>query len=233
MATSGSTDWSLNRDQVITGALRKLAVLPSGGTPTAAQVADAKDALNAIVKNLQAKGMPLWKITSTSFTVAAGTASYTIGVSQTINVPKPLRVLQAHRVTTGAENTPITIINRYDYNNLPRENVEGTPVQLYYQPLRTTGVIKLWPIPDDSTTEITIQYQAMFEDMDSATDDFDFPSEWIQPLVYILAWSLAPEYGTPIPDRTKLEAEAKYWQEEALSMLTEEGSLFIQPDRRC
>lgn len=232
MATSGSTDWTLNRDQVITGALRKLGVLPSGGTPTAAQVADCKDSLNAIVKNLQAKGMPLWKITSTTFTTVDGTAEYTIGDGEDVDAPKPLRVHQALRITSGAENVPLQVLNRYDFNNLPNELSEGVPVQLYYQPLRTTGTIRLWPIPTDSTTEIVIHYQAMFEDMDGATDDFDFPSEWIQPIIYLLAWSMASEFVIPLPDRKVLEAEAKYWLEEALSMMSEEGSIFFQPDRR-
>lgn len=230
MATSGSTDWTLNRDQVITSALRKLAVLPSGGSATAAQISDAADALNAIVKAFQADGMPLWKITSHTFTVTSGTADYSIGVGQTLNTSKPLKVLQAFYIQSGGENTPMNVYNRYDYNDLPRELATGTPINLYYQPGRINGTINLWPIPNDSTTEIEIHYQSMFEDMDSASNDFDFPSEWVQALIYALAWSLAPEYGIPPTDRGILQAEAKYWHEYVLSMGGEEGSLFMQPD---
>lgn len=229
MATSGSTNWSLNRDQVITGALRKLAVLPSGGTPTAAQISDAAAALNALVKVMQADGMPLWKITSHTFTVTDGTATYNIGTGMTLNTSKPLRVLQATRTPSGGENIPLNVVNRYDFNNYPQNDADGPPVNLYYQPLNTYGVIKLWPTPDDSTTTVTIHYQAMYEDMDSATDDFDFPSEWIQALIYMLAWSMAPEYSIPPTDRKTLSEEARYWHNYALSMGTEEGGLFFQP----
>jgi hypothetical protein len=231
VATSNSTDWSLNRDQVISSALRKLGVLPSGGTPSAAQVSDATDALQALVKAFQADGMPVWKITSQSFTVVDGTASYTVGPSQTINCPKPLRILQAFRTPTGGVNTPLTVINRYDFNILPNTGAEGEPVDLYYQPLRTTGTIRLWPIPDNSTTSITFHYHSPYEDMDSASNDFDFPSEWIQALIYNLAWSLAPEYGIPPLDRGILQKEADYWHQYALSTGTEEGSIYIQPYR--
>lgn len=232
MATSGSTDWTLNRNQVITGALRKLAVLSSGGTPTSAQITDAAETVNALVKILQAKGMPLWRITSKDFTTTSGTSSYTIGVSQTVNAPKPIRVHQAFRTMSSGVNTPLMVENRYDFMNLPvSTSITGTPVTLYYQPLRTTGTIKLWPIPDDSTTTITMHYQTPFEDMDGAFDDFDFPSEWILPLIYLTAWTLCPEYGIPTMDRLQLEKEAKYWQDEALSGMTEEGSIFFQPDR--
>jgi hypothetical protein len=229
MATSGSTNWTLNRDQVITGALRKLAVLPSGGTPTAAQVADATDALNALVKTFQADGMPLWKITSYSFLTVIGTSTYTIGVGQTLNTSKPLRVLQAFYTPANGNNTPMTIYNRYDYKLFPQDTSTGTPVSLYYQPLNTTGVINLWPTPVDATTSITIHYQQMYDDMDTSVDNFDFPSEWIQPLIYNLAWALAPEYGIPPNDRNILAKEAQYWHDYALSMGAEEGSMFLQP----
>jgi hypothetical protein len=204
-------------------------VLPSGGTPSANQIADANDALNALIKAFHADGMPLWKITSYTFTVTSGTASYTIGPSQTLNTVQPLKVLQGFYTLTGGDNTPLNVYNRYDFMNLPQDNSSGTPVNLYYQPLRTTGVIQLWPTPDDSTTEITIHYQAPFEDMTTSTDDFDFPPYWIQALIYNLAWALAPEYGIPPADRNLIAGEAKFWKDQALSYGSEEGSLFLQP----
>jgi hypothetical protein len=231
MATSNSTDWSLNRDQVISSALRKLGVLPSGGTPSTAQVNDATDALQALVKAFQADGMPVWKVTTTSFSTVAGTYIYTVGPSQTVNCPKPQRVLQAFRIPTGKPNIPLNVYTRFDFNNLPQaSSITGTPVNLYYQPLRATGTIYLWPIPDSVTT-IAIHYTSPYEDMDASANDFDFPSEWIQALIYNLAWSLAPEYGIPPLDRGILQKEADYWHQYALSMGTEEGSLYIQPYR--
>ncbi len=229
MATSGSTDWTLNRDQVITGALRKLAVLGSGATPSSAQTSDASEALNALVKAFHADGMPLWAITNYTFTQVSGTSDYIIGPSETLDTPTPLKVLQAWRVVLGTSNAPLNVYNRYDFNNLPNTST-GIPVNLYYHPLSTTGIVKLWPTPDDSTTTITIEYQRPFEDMDSASDDFDFPPYWIQALIYNLAWSLAPEYGLPPTDRGILAKEAMYWKEQALSYGSEEGSMYLQPD---
>lgn len=231
MATSGSTNWSLNRNQVITAALRKLGVLPSGGTPSAAQISDASDALNAIVKAFQADGMPLWRITSKSFDTVASTSSYNIGVSQTIaTVGKPLVVIQAFCTPTDSDSIPMNVYNRYDFNMLPTDSSEGVPINLYYQPLNTYGVIKLWPTPPDATYEITVHYQTQYEDMDGASDDFDFPSEWMQAIIYNLAWALAPEFGIPPTDRGLLMKEAEYWHNYVLSMGSEEGSIYIMPD---
>lgn len=232
MPTSGTTSWKLNRDQVITAALRKLGVLPSGGSPSGNQTNEANDSLNALVKTLQADGMPLWKISSQTFTVTSGTASYTVGPSQTINCPKPLKILQALTTPSGGVNTTMNIYNRYDFNELPNtSDFTGEPTTLYYQPGNTTGTITLWPIPDNSTTSITFHYHSPYEDMSSATDDFDFPSEWMTPLIYLLAWMMAPEYGIPPQDRMLLQKEAEYWHQYALSMGSEEGSFFVRPER--
>jgi hypothetical protein len=228
MATSGSASWTLTRSQVITGALRKLAVLPSGGAPTTAQTSDAVDALQAIVKAFQVDGMPLWAIVSKTFTATTNVASYTIGPGATVaTLGMPLKVIQAWYTPSGGNNTPMEVIPRYDYNQLPRSAADvGTPIQLYYQPGITTGTISLWPIPNNSTTTISVDYTTPYEDMNNATDTFTFPSYWMQALIYNLAWSLSPEYGIPINDRNQLAGEAKYWHQEALSYGSEEGSFY-------
>jgi hypothetical protein len=173
--------------------------------------------------------MPVWKMTTVSFTTTAGTSSYNIGVGQTLNYPRPLSVVQAWYAPSGSNNTPMTVYNRYDYQILPN-SAQGTPINLYYQQLRATGTIKLWPTPADSTTTITVDYQSLYEDMNSATDDFDFPPYWIQPLIYLLAWTLSPEYGISPMDREELKKDALYWKDQALALSGETESLFLQPN---
>lgn len=62
MATSGSTDFSVDRDSIITEALQLCGVVPEGGTPTANQLSDSARTLNMLVKNLQVKGFNLFTI---------------------------------------------------------------------------------------------------------------------------------------------------------------------------
>lgn len=234
MPTSNSYDWKLNRSQVITAALRKLAVLPSGGTASSAQLSDGGEALNALLKAFHADGMPLWAITSYSFTTTSGTNSYTLGVGQTLDTVAPLKVIQAFKSLPGEAQTPLNIYTRYDFMNLPSlSTITGTPISLYYQnngDATQTGIVKLWPIPNDSTTSVTIHYQRPFTDMDGATDDLDFPNYWTQAIIYNLAWALAPEFGIPPTDRNILAQEARYWKDQALGYGTEEGSLFFSPE---
>lgn len=101
MSTSGTTTWKLNRNEIISAALRKLGVLSGGSSPETYQITDATQALNAMIKGFETDGMPLWSIKSYTFTVTSGTAAYNIGVGQTFNTAKPLKVIQP-----GVTKTP-------------------------------------------------------------------------------------------------------------------------------
>ena len=230
MSTSGTTVWKLNRDQIITAALRKLGVVSGGSTPETYQITNGAEALNALVKRLEADGMPLWAIKTYSFTTVAGDADYPIGPGQLYNTAKPMRIFQAWRSDSASSNVPLNIYTNYNYDLLPLANSSGTPVNLYYQPMRDYGMVNLWPKPADATITINIRYQAPFEDFSASTDDLDFPSEWTAAVVYLLAVSLAPEYGVPLQDRQLLKKEADELHASALMFGTEEGSFFFQPD---
>lgn len=231
MSTSGTSTWSLKRDAVINSALRKLSVLSGGSSPAAYEVSNAAEALNAMIKGFQADGMPVWAIKEYTFTTVAGTGTYNIGTGQTLNTPMPLKVVQAYRIEqSGAVNVPMLVYNHYDYNLLPVNAASGEPVNIFYQPLSTYGTIKLWPTPADATTTVTLTYQRPFEDMTTATDDFDFPPYWTEALIYGLAWRLSGEYGTPVSDRQILQKEAEFFHGQALSFGTEEGSMYFMPD---
>jgi len=230
MSTSGTTTWSLQRDAVINGALRKLSVLSGGSTPEAFEITNAAEALNAMIKGFQADGMPVWAIKKFTFTMVNGTPAYSIGVGQTLNTPMPLKVLQAYRNQANSVNVPMNIYTNYNYNILPLTVSSGVPINLYYQPQSVVGIVNLWPIPSDSTTTITLVYQRPFEDMVASTDDFDFPSYWTEALIYGLAWRLSGEYGMPIQDRGVLSKEAEFFHQQALGFGQEEGSMYMQPD---
>ncbi len=231
MSTSGTTVWSLKRDAVIAAALRKLAVLSGGSVPEAYEITQASEALNAMIKGFQVDGMPVWAIKEYTFSTVVDAESTNIGVGQTLDTPMPLKIVQAYRrETSTATNIPLNIYTHYDYNLLPVTATAGEPVNLFYQPFSTYGTIRMWPKPIDTTTTITIIYQRPFEDMTSATDDFDFPAYWTEALIYGLAWRLAPEYGLPLMDRQNMAKEAEYFHNQAMSYGTEEGSMFFMPD---
>lgn len=233
MSTSGNTIYQVGRDVIITAALRKLAVLAKGQTPDAQDINDASIALNMLVAEFRVAGMPLWARKSYTFNPVAGQKTYQIGLGKTFNVPYPLHVLQAYRQdSTSATKIYMEVISNFNFNLYPT-NSGGTPIQLNYQPFINYGEINLWPVPDSSATNstVTIVYQSPFQYFDSSTDTMDFPEEWYNALVYNLALNLAPEWAIPLEDRKMLKAEAQEHLQNALSNGTEDGSLFVQPQR--
>lgn len=236
MTTSGSTLWELNRNQLIEAALRKFQGYAKGQTPDADDYIVGTIALNAVTAELQTIGMPLWARNEYTFPLVSGQSAYTIGVGQSINTPFPLKVQQAVLINTSNLSTlDMEIITIYDYNQLSPLNSSGTPVQICYQPLVNYGTITVWPTPDaTASTDNTVKliYQRPFDDFVDNTDTLDFPKEWHQTIIYKLAASLAPEWGTPLADTQALAAQAEKHLETVLAFGTDESSFYFQVDRR-
>ena len=57
-----SSTYTINRDQIISLALKKLGVLEVGSTPDAETIAGANMSLNLLVKQLNTEGLKLWKV---------------------------------------------------------------------------------------------------------------------------------------------------------------------------
>ena len=232
MSTSGDVSWTLTIGNLVQAALRKLAVISDGSTPTDNQIYAAQEAANALVASLMAEGMPVWQMVTASFTTSPGVTTYPAPSGTPLPVGMPMKVVQAWRQTNGQANIPMNLYTDYNYNLLPQTATSGTPVNFYYQPLRTAGVIKLWPAPDTNQHVISYRYQRQCYDFTetSNTEEVDFPTYWAEALIYLLAARLAPEYGIPLMDRQMLNAEAKELKEKALGFGTEEGSMYLQPD---
>lgn len=222
-----STNFSMTSDQIVTAAVRKLAVIGDGGAPTASQLANGTQALNAMIKGFIAKGMPLWAITEK-------TVSLSNVRNYTFSTDAPLKVTQAILVDNSSGNTtPMSPKNHYDYNLLNGNTATGWPINYWYEPLNQSGVLHLWPTPDDysiANCQVKIVYQRPFNDMNAGTDSLDFPQYWLEAVIYGLAYRLAPEYGIPLQDRQAYAQDAQVFLNEALSFGTEEGSLYLQPD---
>ena len=235
MSTSGSTNFSITRDQLIAGALRLCGVLAEGETATTDQVTNASEALNMLVKRLEADGMPLWAIKQSTVAMTADTNVYNIGVGQTVNTPKPLKVIQAFIRDSSNNDTPMRIVTRQEYNVLGNKASSGRPIQIFYEPLGDYGVLHLFPTPsstDASGNTLYIVYQRPFEDFDASTDNPDFPQEWYEVLKYQLAARMAGEYQIDLQIRQAIGSEAKDLKDAALSFGTEEGSFYFQADSR-
>ena len=226
------------RDQIITAALRKCGALGDTETATSGMISAGAAALVALIKARITDGLQIWKLEKViePFSSFTDTTPVTVGVGQTIvTTNSPLKLLGAWRRETATEiTTPMDVISRQEYFRVPNPAAEGAPLQVYYQPLKTTGVLNIWPLPDatwQADGELVLDFHVKFTEVTTGTDVLDMPDHWEQAIIYELAVRLAPEYGVPINERQMLKLEADEYKKEALDFSQEEGSIYFAPDR--
>ena len=238
MATSGSVNFALNRNELIRSAYEIVGVSADGEPLGDDLISVAAKALNVMIKAFMAHGLHVWKRDKLTLPLVASQASYTIGRegSPDLTADRPLRVLTANRVGNGTvDTTRVELIRlaKSEYEELPDHATSGIPSQFFFDPTLGNSTIYFWPVPDSTTATndgVELVVQAPLEDMDNGTDDFDFPAEWQEAIVYGLANRLAPRVGLDIQERYILRKEAAETLQIAKDFDVEDGSVYFQPD---
>ncbi len=83
MATSGSVDFSIDRNDIILDAAVMLGEIEDGETLSGTRLASYERRLNLMVKALMAKGAKLWAMKQATLFLTDGTASYSLGATGT------------------------------------------------------------------------------------------------------------------------------------------------------
>lgn len=81
MATSGTYDYSRNRNQILTRALRLCKAIADGEEPDSQMLTGAADALNSMIKHWQGTGIHIWRTTECAVFLQANQTRY--GLSST------------------------------------------------------------------------------------------------------------------------------------------------------
>lgn len=79
MATSGSVDFKLNRNEIVKRAFKKLGILAEGETLTAEQEEDGAEDLNLMFKAWQAQGLHLWTYKEAELFLEKNKSKYLLG----------------------------------------------------------------------------------------------------------------------------------------------------------
>ncbi len=137
------------------------------------------------------------QVTVTAALTSAAAAGNTIITYTNKIADRPLRILDMRTVDLKNQNTAIgmEMIGYDQYFNIPVKSTDGRPLNFYYDKLLDAGVAYVYPRPDDVSVLLEFTYHEAIEDVDSATNSMDFPTEWTLPLIYGLAVELCVAFG--------------------------------------
>lgn len=151
--------------------------------------------------------------------------------SYTNQIVRPLRVVSCRRfnLLSNIETPMNPMLSRLDYRALPNKLTTGVPTQAFYDPrggAASQGILYVWPVPIVAADFVKFTYYRPMQDFNTAGNNPDLPTEWINALVWNLAYEMAPEYDCP-PQRYQMIQQraaqtldlASGWDKEAESYL--------------
>jgi hypothetical protein len=219
MTTSGSTDFTLTRDQIITTALRRLRVLDAGETAAAGDITTGAQVLNLMLKALALKDVTLWLTQEAELALILARGMYLLGptgdpcltVVGATQITRPVEVLEARIRDTDDNDEPLEVCaTRDEFFSISDKTSSGDATHVWYDPITTNGRFYVWPVADDATKTIVLTMRRTIEDFDASTDDFDGPPEVLDALAWNLAVNLAPEYGREVPQLVMAKAQETF-----------------------
>lgn len=202
--------------QIITGALQDLGVLAGGETASAEDAEDARDALNEMGEALGLERLTLYKTVRTTKTLAASTASYTIGSGASISLVKPLWIDRAGLIIDTSASDPnevkIDVLTDDEYAAITTKTLEASQSSaIWYDHGHDSsgyGLIYPLPIPDVGTTQLVLYTPggevAEFADL---TTEYALPRGLQRALRKNLALEIAPMFEREPSTRLVQQAE--------------------------
>ena len=171
----------------------------------------------------------------TTITLAAGVATAAASGNRfftyTTIINRPLRIVDARlKIDDGNEIPFSDMLSRDAYYDFPLKTSPGKPTQGYYDPQLTNGLFSVFPAPDDSGDVILFTWLRSIEDFDSASNNPDFPQEWLGVLGYGLAVEIGPEYDVPLDRLAWLKGMAAEKKAALLAWDAEPVSVTFEPD---
>ncbi len=148
----------------------------------------------------------------------------------TAKIQRPLEIFEARLRYEDGNEHPIFMDSRQDYVNLTIKSETGEPVQGYYDPQLTNGLFYSWPTADDEREQIVFSMKARFQDFDTATDNAQFPDQWLNALRWKLAEELIAEYDVPADRKQFIVAKAQMEYDKAKRFDVEFTGLRFEPD---
>jgi hypothetical protein len=214
MATSGSYNFTLNRDGIIQEALENCRVITPGEVPESQHTATAARSLQVIVKEASNKGIRLWALTEKTQTVT-GTSAFTPSSANGSEDTEVIGILDAFIRDSNNIDTSVKVISLTEYNQITSKADTGEPELLAFD-YKLAPKFYLYPWPGTDSYSLHYIAERKLEDFDKATDEPDFGSNCLAYLIWELSYRLSFKFpaGLNENDKTRFQTNSKVaWAE--------------------
>jgi|TARA_R110002124_G_scaffold145270_1_gene310457 hypothetical protein len=210
MATSGTTTFNLDIDDVIEDAYERCGVETRSGY----DLKSARRSLNILFQEWMNRGVHLWKVENVTANLTAGTTTYTAPSDASDLLEMTFRTVSGSNTT----DTTMSKISRSEYQALPNKFSQGQPTQYYVERNLSNVVINLYQTPNTTDTQINYNYIGRIQDVGSYTNQPDAPFRFLPCMVSGLAFYLSQKKNPQMTQPLKL-----YYEDELQRALTEDG----------
>jgi hypothetical protein len=177
--TSGTTDFSLDVDELIEDALESV-----GGEHTSGNEArKIRRKLNLILIELQNKGVPINKVDNESVTLIDGQSEYDLD-------PSISSVLQLNYKQNDVE-VPLTRYGEKDYHQIPVKSTSSRSSVWSTRRGTNNVTLRLWPTPNADTDSVEMLVARRIEDVTASYQRLDLPYRFLPLLSRWLAYEVA------------------------------------------
>jgi hypothetical protein len=183
LTISANSSFNPQVDTILRMALQMAGLLPLGRNPSAAELAHARDHMNASLKSLSGVGPALTQMERTTLALVAGTSTYVLA-ADTIEVSFPMSIAVVGQTT----ETWIEHMTFATYQTMSSKDLQGTPTSCYVEKLSTVSLV-FWPVPSQAYT-LSYQRQRLIRDADSGST-VDLTQRWFNWLTYEMAHKMS------------------------------------------
>ncbi len=149
----------------------------------------------------------------------------------TTTAGRPNKIVSAYRRDVNNIDTEVTMIGETMYRRQSNKGSAGPPVEAWYQPTLTTGTLYVWPVDGGANWDkLLLSAQYYPDDFDAASDNPEFPIEWGNALVWLLAAEIASEFGIPEKDQLRLWQISEHKKQNLLDYDVENASVIFALD---
>lgn len=187
MALSGTTTFNLDIQQMIEEAYERCGVESRSGY----DMRTARRSLNILLMEWANRGFNMWAIEERTLALTYNVGSYTLD-ADIVDVIE--QVVQIPPTTSGVNVARLNMsrVSVSTHATRTNPNIQGRPVEVWYDRAQAAPVAHIWPLPDSSGSYTLIYYvMRRFDDAGVYSNDADVPFRFLPALVAGLAYHLA------------------------------------------